>query len=212
VAAVDRAIKVLAAINQVASAEGVPVAIHHVCVACAAAVQASGVGLYVLGDLGLCEPLYVTNSLSELVAELQVTLGEGPGTDALGHDHPVLVPTLGSNTSVLRWPSFAPAALAAGVSAVFAFALVMGAISVGALEIHRDQEGKLSTAELGRGVAIRRRGPATGPRSSVGIRHRRRAAAARQRVRIPLGRGPPGHRHDLGAARPRPHRGVYAVT
>jgi hypothetical protein len=42
VAAVDRAIKVLAAINQVASAEGVPVAVDHVCVACAAAVQASG--------------------------------------------------------------------------------------------------------------------------------------------------------------------------
>jgi hypothetical protein len=148
VAAVDRAIKVLAAINQVASAEGVPVAVDHVCVACAAAVQASGVGLYLVGDLGLCEPLSVTNSLSELVAELQVTLGEGPGTDALGYDHPVLGPTLGSNTSVLRWPAFAPAARAAGVSAVFAFPLVMGAISVGALEIHRDQEGKLSTAEL----------------------------------------------------------------
>ncbi len=144
----DRAIKILAAINEIASAEGVPVAVHHVCMACAAVVQASGVGLYSLGELGLCEPLYVTNTVSEQVAELQVMLGEGPGTEALGHDHPVLVPALGSDASMLRWPAFAPAAVAAGVSAVFAFPLMMGAISVGALEIHRDQEGKLSAAEL----------------------------------------------------------------
>ncbi len=146
--AVDRAIKVLAAINEVARAEGVPVAVRHVCVACAAAVQASGVGLYLLGELSLCEPLYVTNPVSEQVAELQVTLGEGPGTEALGEDHPVLVPALSSDASLLRWPVFAPAAVAAGVPAVFAFPLVMGAIAVGALEIHRSQEGELSAAEL----------------------------------------------------------------
>jgi hypothetical protein len=148
VAAVNRATRVLAAINEVAGAEGVPVAIHHVCVACAAAVQASGVGLYLRGELGLCEPLYVTSPVSEQVAELQVMLGEGPGTEALGEDHPVLVSAVGSDSSVLRWPAFAPAAVAAGVLAVFAFPLVMGAISVGALEIHRGREGGLSAAEL----------------------------------------------------------------
>ncbi|MDT7713158.1 MAG: hypothetical protein QOG46_1852 [Pseudonocardiales bacterium] len=144
----DPAIRVTAAINEVASAEGVPVAIHHVCVACAEAVKASGVGLYLIGDLGLCEPLYVTNPMSEQVAELQVMLGEGPGTEALGEDHPVLAPALGSDASVLRWPAFAPAAIAAGVSAAFAFPLVMGAIVVGGLEIHRSRYGELSAAEL----------------------------------------------------------------
>ncbi|HSZ30583.1 MAG TPA: GAF and ANTAR domain-containing protein [Pseudonocardiaceae bacterium] len=148
VAAVDRATRVLAAINEVAGAEGVPVAIHHVCIACAAAVQASGVGLYLRGELGLCEPLYVTNPVSEHIAELQVMLGEGPGTEALREDHPVLVSTVGSDSSVLRWPAFAPAAVAAGVLAVFAFPLVMGAISVGVLEIHRGREGGLSATEL----------------------------------------------------------------
>jgi hypothetical protein len=68
---VDRAARVLAAINELASAEGVPVAVRHVCVACAAALDASGVVLYVVGELGLCEPLYVTSAVSELVAELQ---------------------------------------------------------------------------------------------------------------------------------------------
>lgn len=151
-AAVDRATRVLAAINAVASAESMPVAIHHVCVACAAAVKASGVGLYLLGELGLCEPLYVTSPVSEQVAELQVMFGEGPGTEALGEDHPVLVPALGSAASLLRWPAFAPAAVAAGVSAVFAFPLVLGAIAVGAVEIHRSWEGELSAAELTDGL------------------------------------------------------------
>jgi hypothetical protein len=148
VAAVDREARVLAAINEVASAEGVPVGVRHVCMACAAAVQASGVGLYLMGELGLCEPLYVTNPVSEQVAELQVMLGEGPGIGVLGEDHPVLVAALGSASSVRRWPAFAPAALAVGVSAVFAFPLVMGAIAVGALEIHRGREGELTAGEL----------------------------------------------------------------
>jgi hypothetical protein len=47
-----------------------------------------------------------------------------------------------------RWPAFAPAAVAVGVSAVFAFPLMMGAISVGALEIYRGREGALSAPEL----------------------------------------------------------------
>src|SRR5437763_6392178 len=115
-AAVDRAVRVLAAINEVASAEGVAVAVRHVCVACAAAVQASGVGLYLRGEQGLCEPLYVSTAVSEQVAELQVMLGEGPGTDALGREYPVLVPALGSAASLLRGPSSAPAALAVGGS------------------------------------------------------------------------------------------------
>lgn len=147
-AAVDRQARVLAAINKVASAEGVPVGVRHMCLACAAAVQASGVGLYLIGELGLCEPLYVTNPVSEQVAELQVMLGEGPAAEALEEDHPVLVPALGSDSSVQRWPAFAPAALAAWLSAVFAFPLVMGAIAVGALEIHRGREGELTAAEL----------------------------------------------------------------
>src|SRR5947209_6068755 len=103
VAAVDRAIKVLAAINEVARAEGVPIAVRHVCVACAAVLTASGVGLYVIRDQGLCEPLYATNAVSEQVAELQVTLGVGPGIEALGQDHSVLVAALGSDASMLRW-------------------------------------------------------------------------------------------------------------
>lgn len=42
-----------------------------------------------------------------------MTLGEGPGTEALGEDRPVLVSALRGASSLLRWPAFAPAAVAA---------------------------------------------------------------------------------------------------
>jgi hypothetical protein len=96
-------------------------------------------------------------------------LEEGPGTGALGEDHPVLVPALSSDPSVQRWQAFAPAALAIGVSAVFAFPLVMGAIAVGALEIHRGREGELTAAELAETLLF---AEAVLPRALIIYRHR----------------------------------------
>ena len=144
----DRAIRVATAIGDAAGAEGVPVGIRHVCLACAAMVGDCGVGLSVISDLGLGEPLYTTDSATEQVMELQVTLGEGPATVVLMEGRPVLVPDLANNACLRRWPAFAPAAVVAGTSAIFAFPLVLGAIAVGALEIHRGQVGSLSPAEL----------------------------------------------------------------
>ena len=74
----DRADRVVAAINDLAQAEGTQVSVRHVCQACATMVHAGGVALYVIGDLGLGEPVHATDPVSERVAELQVTLGEGP--------------------------------------------------------------------------------------------------------------------------------------
>jgi hypothetical protein len=144
----DRAIRVVTAISDVAHAEGVPAAIRHVCVACAAMVRATGVGASVISHLGLVEPLAATSSASERVMDLQATLGEGPSTVALAERRPVLIPDLSSKVCVDRWPAFAPAAAAAGTLAVFAFPLVLGAISMGVLEIHRADAGSLTVAEL----------------------------------------------------------------
>ena len=58
----DRADRVVAAINDLARAEGTPVSVRHVCQACANALHASGVALYVIGDLGLGEPVHATSA------------------------------------------------------------------------------------------------------------------------------------------------------
>jgi hypothetical protein len=144
----DRVDKVEAAIADLAGAEGTPVAIRHVCQACASALNAIGVSLYVVGDLGLGEPVCVTDPVSGEVAELQVTLGEGPASLALQDGGPVLVADLHGASAMRRWPLFTPGAVAAGVLSVFAFPLAMGAVSVGALEVYRASVGRLSAAEM----------------------------------------------------------------
>jgi hypothetical protein len=67
--------------------------------------------------------------------------------DASQTGRPVLQPELAA-TAPLRWPAFAGGALDAGVRAVFAFPLRVGAIRVGVLDLYRDRAGALSTDEL----------------------------------------------------------------
>lgn len=144
----DRSARVEAAINELARAEGTAVAVRHVCLACAHALGAGGVGLFVVGDLGIGEPVYATDATSELVGELQVTLGEGPVVETLEDDRLVLVPDLTRGATLRRWPVFAQAAIEAGAHAVFTFPLTMGAISAGALQVYRPRRGNLATIEL----------------------------------------------------------------
>ena len=68
--------------------------------------------------------------------ELQQMLGEGPGIDADRDGRPVLVDDL--TTAVARWPQFVPAALARGVTSVFAFPLQAGGIRNGVLSLYTD--------------------------------------------------------------------------
>jgi hypothetical protein len=143
----DRADRVVAAVNDLARAEGAPVSVRHVGQACAEAMHASGVALYVIGDLGLGEPVHATKPVSERVAELQVTLGEGPAVRALAEVRPVVVPDLSSRQARSDWPVFAGQAWSVGLRAAFAYPLAMGAIAVGVLEIHRIVVGGLSAVE-----------------------------------------------------------------
>jgi hypothetical protein len=48
-----------------------------------------------------------------------------------------------------RWPVYAPAVHDAGVRAVFAFPLQVGAVRLGALDVFRARTGSLSRTELG---------------------------------------------------------------
>ncbi|MEV0129177.1 GAF domain-containing protein [Dactylosporangium sp. NPDC050688] len=82
------------------------------------------------------------------IEELQFTLGEGPCIDAFASGRPVLVSDLaGEATS--RWPMYTPAGRDAGVRAVFAFPLQIGAARLGVLDVFRARPGSLSRAELG---------------------------------------------------------------
>jgi len=87
------------------------------------------------------------------MAEVPSTLGEGPGQDGLSTGRPVLQQDV-VRTGSARWPQFVNAATAAGVAAVFAFPLQVGAIRMGSLDLYRDVTGPLDTAGLTEALAF----------------------------------------------------------
>jgi hypothetical protein len=91
----------------------------------------------------------VTGPVSEQLAELQLTMGEGPCHDVLASAGPVLAGDLGDAESVRRWPAFTPAARQLGAGAVFAFPLIVGAIRAGVLGMYRGAPGPLPDSQLG---------------------------------------------------------------
>jgi hypothetical protein len=93
--------------------------------------------------------MYVTDPVSEQLAELQLTLGEGPCHDALASAAPVLAADLGDAESGGRWPAFTSEARALEAGAVFAFPLIVGVISAGVMGLYRRSAGPLPDGQLG---------------------------------------------------------------
>lgn len=106
-------------------------------------VGVSGAGIMLMsGDIprgSLC----TTNEVSQLIEELQYSLGEGPCVDAYQQDRAVAEPDL-ADPATGRWLAFSPSALEAGVRAVFGFPLQVGTVRLGALNLYRDAPGPLS--------------------------------------------------------------------
>ena len=107
---------------------------------------ANGVGVMLMsGDIpsgSLCS----SDEVSELIEELQYTLGEGPCVDAYQQDKIVTEPDL-ADPQTRRWFAFTPPVLEAGVRAVFGFPLRVGTVRLGALNLYRDQPGELTTEQ-----------------------------------------------------------------
>jgi ANTAR domain len=91
----------------------------------------------------------VTGLVGEQLAELQLTLGDGPGHDVLISAAPVLVADLDDKEFSRRWPVFTPAARRLGAGAVFVFPLIVGAIRAGVLGLYRTSAGPLQDGQLG---------------------------------------------------------------
>ena len=118
---------------------------------CAAAVDVLPVsGAWVMAQSAAAGHLMcVTDEVSEQLAELQITLGEGPCLDVLAFGSPVLVADLDHAHAARRWPGFTPQARQASAAAIFVLPLQLGAIHVGSLGLYRDKPGPLDTGSLG---------------------------------------------------------------
>jgi hypothetical protein len=90
--------------------------------------------------------LCTSDEVSQLIEELQYTLGEGPCVDAYLQDMVVAEPDL-ADPKTVRWFAFTPPALQAGARAVFGFPLRVGTVRLGALNLYRDRPGPLGAEQ-----------------------------------------------------------------
>lgn len=124
------------------------------CAECRSALPISGAGIALMtaeGPSGVV--LAATDDRARQMEELQFTLGEGPCVEASHSGRPVLQPDL-TTAGVARWPQFGATVLDAGVRAIFAFPLRVGAIRVGVLDLYRDVPGHLSDHDLAEAMAF----------------------------------------------------------
>jgi GAF domain-containing protein len=123
---------------------------------CAVAPQitgASGAGIMLMsGDIPRGS-LGTTDKVSELIEEMQYTLGEGPCVDAYTQDRVVNEPDL-ADPVTRRWVAFTPLVLRAGVRALFGFPLRIGTVRLGALNLYRDRPGPLSGEQHADALAL----------------------------------------------------------
>jgi hypothetical protein len=132
-----------------AAIRGGRVSATDVCAAAVAAVEVTGAWLSAAGGTDAGHLMRVTDEVSEELAELQLTLGEGPGPDAAASGGAVLASDLDEMEAARRWPVFTPAARQAGAAAIFAFPLRIGAIRAGVMGLYRALPGPLSAVHLG---------------------------------------------------------------
>jgi hypothetical protein len=130
-----------------AYADGGPVTVGHVCAAATASTGTDGAAIAVALTAAPRETIHSSDRTASDIEELSLTLGEGPCVDALSGGL-VLVSDLGAAQSVARWPAFAPAALEAGVQAIFALPLQVGAIRLGVLDLYRGSPGDLDPEQV----------------------------------------------------------------
>jgi len=113
------------------------------CGVCPGIAGVTGAGVMLMSGEIPRGSLCSTDGVSQLIEELQYTLGEGPCVDAYQQDEVVAEPDL-ADPVARRWPAFSPPALQAGVRAVFGFPLRAGTVRLGALNLYRDAPGPLS--------------------------------------------------------------------
>ena len=123
-----------------------PVSLAALCRAAAARLAVDGASVTAVGGPAVSEPLSATDELSARLEELLLTTGEGPGAEDFMFGSPILIPDLAPVTA--RWPGFAPAAVAVGARALFAFPLQAGAIRAGVLSLYRARPGPLTPLQL----------------------------------------------------------------
>jgi hypothetical protein len=125
----------------------------RLCRACVDLIAIGSAGIMLMDEEGNGTSLGLSDGVTRVVEDLQFTLGEGPGIDAHALGRPVLEPQLG-NLAAVRWSTFAPAAVSAGVRAAFGFPLRVGAIGLGSLDLYNARPGALDDTQMADAIVM----------------------------------------------------------
>jgi hypothetical protein len=93
------------------------------------------------------EVLLATDELAERVAQLEFTVGEGPGVDALASRLPSMADDLATGVSARRWPVFAAEAVQVGARAVQAYPIVFSRRAFGTVGLYSRAPRRLSSEQ-----------------------------------------------------------------
>jgi GAF domain-containing protein len=125
---------------------GVPDAVGpdgaDLCVPFLEQLPVTGVAVTMFGGAPAETLVSASDELAARLDELQFDLGEGPRWEALRTRLPVLIPDVRSHP--YSWPIFNKALLDTDVAAIFVFPLTLGALDLGAVELHHTKPGGLS--------------------------------------------------------------------
>ncbi|MFD7160536.1 ANTAR domain-containing protein [Kribbella sp. NPDC059898] len=165
--------------------------LHRLITATLTALEVDGVSLALMTSAGHAGLLAATDDVSAALEDFQHTAGEGPCLDASRQGRPVLEPDL-LRTGLTQWPGFTASAAEAGIAAVFAFPLQVGAIRLGVLDLYRIDTGSLDSLQLAEALDF---------------------AAAATTILLDLQHGTPvGELHPFLAVAADEHREVHQAT
>lgn len=125
---------------------GVVESLDRLCRAASDELALLGAASTLLPDVG-AHVVSASSPLARSLEEAQFGVGEGPTRSAFGARRPVLVHVL-DDVGALRWPAWTRIASAAGVEAVYALPLHVGATNFGVLTLYAGQGGALGEAAL----------------------------------------------------------------
>jgi hypothetical protein len=124
--------------------DGVADALQQLCRTLTSDLGLMGAAMNLMSAAGTTNGVVAaSDDRSRDVDELQFATGEGPCHEAFAARRPVLTSDLRSVIDG-RWPGYSSAALDAGVGAVFAFPLQVGAVVLGVMDVYADRAGSLS--------------------------------------------------------------------
>jgi len=121
--------------------------ISSLCLATIDVLGVSGAGLVLMSKGRSLACVGVSDAATEVIEQLEYTLGEGPCVAAYKKRAPVFDPDL-RDVKTERWPEFRRGAMAAGMRAAFGFPLLVDRVCIGALNLYHTRPGALTDRQV----------------------------------------------------------------